>query len=258
MNTNSHLNFTLLICVLCILFLFVLWQFLWLKQKHDSYKQQTKHSQQSLQKSKKELLLLQGMLQGQHSERRRIAQSLHDQLAAKLSSIKLQLSIQNSSASNEHQRSLEKEIDSIIQEIRILSHQLMPETLLQFGLKKSLEDEVVKWNHQLAPLQFILVVQGDDKSLSTELQLWVFKTFTELVQNAIKHSGAEKIEIQLILQDPISLCVEDDGKGFSKGYSLGWGLKNIEQNVALLGGELEVQNLAKGSAVHVIIPKGHE
>ncbi|MDX9812936.1 MAG: ATP-binding protein, partial [Bacteroidales bacterium] len=91
----------------------------------------------------------------------------------------------------------------------------------------------------------------DDK-----LEIAIYRIVNELVNNALKHSTADSINVQLIVDDSrVSVVVEDNGKGFNieaAEQGEGTGLKNIKSRINSLGGKLEIfSSPGKGSEINV-------
>jgi signal transduction histidine kinase len=80
------------------------------------------------------------------------------------------------------------------------------------------------------------------------------------VNNVIKHSGANHLDISLVKEeDGISLTVEDNGKGFDssrKELFEGIGLKNIISRVQFLKGTVDFDSAAgRGTLVAIHVPQ---
>ena len=80
------------------------------------------------------------------------------------------------------------------------------------------------------------------------------------MNNAIKHSGASKVQLQLIgSKDSIILIIEDNGKGFI--YDLNYctpcnGIYNMKERARLLGGTLDIESEPLlGTTIRLKIPK---
>jgi len=162
----------------------------------------------------KQLVATQSVLDGETAERARIARDLHDGLGGMLSVVKLNLInmkghafLPESDVPAFH-NALEM-LDGSIRELRRVAHNLMPESLLRFGLKAALTDFCRNIEH--VTLHFF----GDERRLEEKIEITVYRIIMELVNNALKHSESEQINIQVIVDnDRINLVVQDNGKGF--------------------------------------------
>lgn len=209
----------------------------------------------------KQLLASEAILKGQEEERHRLAKDLHDGLGGMLSGIKFSFSTmkENLIMTPENQRAFERSmdmLDSSIREMRRVAHNLMPESLIKFGLSASINDickditasGALKVNFQPIDLDKLLVDQP--------VLIIIYRIVQELLNNVMKHAGARNVLVQLIYRDgKLSLTVEDDGKGFdttSINLSEGIGLSNIKSRIDYLGGTWDIQSdIGKGTTVTI-------
>ncbi|GHV35324.1 hypothetical protein FACS1894178_4640 [Bacteroidia bacterium] len=161
-------------------------------------------------------------------ERERIARDLHDGLGGLLSAVRINL--ENAEYLESARELLKKSID----ELRRISHNLMPVSL-QHGIKPALEEFCLSFS------QVHFHYYGDGSQLSEKMNLLLYRCTFELVNNAIKHSGAENIDVQLVQSaKSITLTVQDDGCGFDiNSVKLGAGIENIRSRISEFDGNME-------------------
>ncbi len=185
---------------------------------------------------RKKLEVIDALLEGQEIERKRIAESLHDDVGSMLSALRLQLErfeTEEQLASKKAHLSLRNAkdmLDHVATDVRNLSHILMPSSLGKFGLKKAVELYVDQLNHA-GKVHFDLLITGFDRSLSESLSLSTYRILLELCNNILKHAEARNVIIQLVEhEDQLVIMVEDNGKGFEPidNSSDGIGLRTIE------------------------------
>ena len=84
--------------------------------------------------------------------------------------------------------------------------------------------------------------QSQEKRIKERIEYVVYCCACELVNNAVKHSDAKNIRLQLIQDEKhISLTVSDDGCGFDeKAVTKGLGLKSIQDSVASCNGKIDI------------------
>lgn len=190
------------------------------------------------------------------NERRRIASDLHDELGPLLSAVKLQ--INNIETAGEEDQQLvtksSQHIDSIIQKLREISNNLMPNTLLRKGLKNAIE-ELTETYKKASRLQIRFICEQDIR-LDQNKEINLYRIVQEVLHNTIKHSEADLLLISLRKQEGhILLATSDNGKGFdyfSKSKELkGLGLRNLQSRTEVMGGEL-VCNSQPGKGVTYI------
>jgi two-component system, NarL family, sensor kinase len=177
------------------------------------------------------------------NERRRIAADLHDELGPLLSAVKLQIN-NIETAGEEDQLLVAKSgqhIDSVIQKLREISNNLMPNTLLRKGLKNAIE-ELAETYKKASKLQIKFTCQ-DDIRLTQDKEINIYRIVQEVLHNTIKHSGADILIINLRREENrILLATADNGTGFDyflKSKELkGLGLRNLQSRTEVMGGEL--------------------
>jgi signal transduction histidine kinase len=139
-------------------------------------------------------------------------------------------------------------LDNSIDELRRLARNLMPVSLLRLGLKASLEDFCGSFPN--VRFQFY----GEEKRSTENLELLIYRCVHELVNNAVKYSGAKNINVQLLQnENSISMTVHDDGCGFDlQKVKQGMGLKNLADRLSVFNGALDIVSApGKGTEVNV-------
>jgi signal transduction histidine kinase len=233
-----------------------LWR--WTVQKRrlaEKQKQLAEHQIIRLEQEK-QLVATQSLLDGETQERARLARDLHDGLGSKLTGVKLHLqelrrgAQWDEAAEEQYHRAMDMLDDSVF-DMRRVSHNLMPAALTQFGLKQAVEDfcrsvsPIIVFNHF-----------GDETRLDTKLELLIYRCISELVNNALKYSGASEIMVQIIRDaDSIEFTVQDNGCGFDPDAATkGTGLKNIRTRVASFGGNIQIRSKAgEGTEINIEI-----
>ena len=185
--------------------------------------------------------LVQARLDGEIAERVRIARDLHDRLGGTLTAIK-----QNITPSKGENVVLL--VDEAIREMRNVSHHLLPDSLSRYGLRTALRD----FCQTLRGVSFSFT--GEERHIAHEEALYCI--VYELVNNAVKSSGAEHIHVQLMVDEGLSVVnVRDDGNGLQpQSASEGSGLNNIQERVKALGGRMDLYSEAgKGTEINIEI-----
>ncbi|MEI6139925.1 MAG: sensor histidine kinase [Mariniphaga sp.] len=213
--------------------------------------QQLEIKEQQLLELEKErqLIAAKSVLQGEEAERSRLAGDLHDGLGGLLTGVKFKLSSmkENAIITSENLANFNHALnllDTSITELRRVAHNMMPETLMHFGLKTALMDFI----HQVSPEESPILSFssfGEDLRFSKELEVTIYRITQELITNAIKHAQAENIDIQLFTE-PDRICVQvvDNGVGFDRdrldSTKKGHGLKNIQDRATAFNGRFEI------------------
>jgi two-component system NarL family sensor kinase len=216
----------------------------------------------TLQKEK-QLTATESIIKGQEEERSRLAKDLHDGLGGILSSLKYSLtSMTGNFIVSEHSgqlfaKALET-LETAISEMRRVAHSMMPEALLKFGLKDAIQNFCEGIN-QHGKLQINFQAYGLENRLEQSVEITIFRIVQELLNNAMKHSEATKVLVQLTkTNETLVLTVEDNGKGFDQKLleqNKGAGISNIESRVSYLNGQIEIDSqMAVGTSIIIEIP----
>ena len=216
-----------------------LWR--WTVQKRQLAENRIRQLEQGQQ-----LIATQAVLDGETAERARLARDLHDGLGGKLIGVKMHLQELRRGAQldGSHVEKFNKAMDMLddsVREMRRVSHNLMPIALNRYGLKPAVSD----FCRSTSPL-IVFGFYGDETRLDSKLEMLVYRCIHELVNNALKYSGASQIMVQ-IMQEPdrISFSVQDDGCGFDPSATTqGTGLQNVRTRVASFGGKLMIDSKA--------------
>ncbi|MCH5715612.1 tetratricopeptide repeat-containing sensor histidine kinase [Niabella hibiscisoli] len=257
LKQQSALNYFLLACAAGLLMISVL--------TYRNYKHRKKLQQAKIDELETEKLLTatEAVLKGEEQERSRLAKDLHDGLGGMLSGIKHSLSSmkENLIMTPDNAQAFERSIDllnSSITEMRRVAHNMMPETLVKYGLDTALKDFCAEITGSGAAKVNYQSIDMNATAISQTASVSVYRVAQELVNNAIKHGNASEVLVQLHLHQQeklLALTVEDNGRGFdvnSLEVSKGIGWKNIQSRVDFLKGKLDIQS-AQGKGTSVMI-----
>ena len=198
----------------------------------------------------------------QEAERARISRELHDDINQQLAVLSIELDRiapeQMSAQSVKRLNAAVETAHEISKSLRDLSHRLHPPRLTPAGLIAALENlcRDVSPPHMTITFSHREVPAGIDDSTT----LCLFRVAQEGLVNAVKHSEARRVWIELIGEPPgVTLTVGDDGKGFVVDGvpSAGLGLISMRERVESVGGVLEVQPApSSGTRLRVTVPVG--
>ena len=200
-------------------------------------------------------LVHQAVAETELMERERIARDLHDGVGQKLSVVKMQLSLKNADV-----KSASELLDDAIQDVRDVSHNLLPNDLTK-GLIAALEAMCQQINLASRGLKIHLNTSPLVSKMFIDRQhtILIYRMVQELVNNAIKYSDAKNIHINMDCEEnKLKLALSDDGKGFDPNQletNLGIGIKNISERIAKLIGSIQLTSeIGKGTKYNITIP----
>lgn len=211
---------------------------------------------------KHQIELLRSNIQAQEEERKRIAQDMHDELGAALSITRMHL-IQAERKHGADAADLRADLQTIrtltessLESMRRISHELMPAQLEKFGLINTLET-VIEQLGAAGNCHMEFRASADLSFLDHSVQLTLYRVIMELINNTLKHAGADRIEMTLSREHSVlKLSYSDNGKGLKEHIdNSGLGLKGIEGRISVIGGSVEIGNDEKGSfQARILIP----
>ncbi len=212
-------------------------------------------------KKEKKVLTMNAMIEGQEAERSRIAKDLHDGLGGLLSTVKahfsnIQSEIQKIEKINVYNKANEL-VDEACDEVRRISHNLMPGALRLEGLKTAVEHlgEEMSAAH---PFSVRVESIGFNTRMEESKEVFIYRILQEALNNIIKHADASDVLVQLSeTEEEYHFIVEDDGKGFDPlQIASGLGLKSIQSRVDFLKGSLDIDTKqGVGTTLSWHIPK---
>jgi signal transduction histidine kinase len=201
------------------------------------------------------------VLAAEENERRRIAAELHDGVGQLMSAARMNLDalVRELQPIDEVKQAKLDRVLSLVdegcREVRAVSHSMMPNALLKKGLASALQDFIQKIDQQVIKVQ--LHTEGLQERLAPETESILYRVIQECVNNVIKHSGADMLDIAVMQTDSeIDITIEDNGRGFDVNETAdGIGLQNIKARIQLLKGSLEIDSAAgRGTFVGIHIP----
>jgi signal transduction histidine kinase len=204
------------------------------------------------------------LMEGQESERKRLAQDLHDGIGQMLTGLRLHSEkVKSFSFTNDKQEKsfieLQKLIQETIETTRTVSFNLAPSVLSDFGVIPAIRI----LTEQVSKMSEIKIDFKDVKMarLSEGIEIGLYRITQEAIHNAVKYSKADLINIQITdNKEFVILTISDNGIGFDlqkKRKSIGGsGLKNMQARAELLHGSFKIQSkTGKGTTIKVEVPK---
>jgi signal transduction histidine kinase len=261
-QTNPDINLLVIIGIAIMLFLVVSFLLVFTinqrkKLKYQSEMQQLREKQQNQ--------LIEAAVRSEETERHRIAETLHDEVGAILSSAKLHLQgIREDRLEEKDKNLFEKGSDllnDVIQKVRGISHNLHSNILKEFGLNEAIRHFVRK----ITEGGILLAdTRLDDhyKSENPENDISIYRMLQELINNILKYAHATEFLMSSELKgNDMHLVIFHNGEGISQEQfeelryqKKGLGLKNIQNRIILLKGAIQFSKTEKGYSISIHIP----
>jgi signal transduction histidine kinase len=215
--------------------------------------QRREEAERALMNSRNELRLLSVQLMtAQESERKRIAQELHDAVGQSLSAIKY--AVERAAELARHPRLGDPaavlrlavaQVQNTMDEVRSISANLHPPVLDDMGAMSAVRWLCREWGRVYYDIKMALRVEVGDAEIPEGLATAVFRTVQEALNNVAKHAAARAVSVNL-RRDGAALIVEvtDDGVGLpapdGQLPKRGYGLRGMRERAEHTGGELSI------------------
>ena len=198
------------------------------------------------------------MIEGQENERSRIAKDLHDGLGVLLASVRRQVKNVQQELEKLTEIDLigdtEKLIGTACEEVRRISHDMMPDALMNLGLEEAVKDLAyqIEIDHHLKTH-----VDFSQLSLYETIEINLYRIIQEFSNNSIKYANAKNLYIYME-QSPneLKVSLRDDGEGFDledAKAGQGIGLSSMQSRVNFLNGSMKM-DAKDGTTLEITIP----
>jgi two-component system, NarL family, sensor kinase len=209
--------------------------------------------------------LIEAAVRSEETERHRIAETLHDEVGAILSSAKLHLLGIKTDRLDDRDRLLHEKgremLNDAIQKVRGISHNLHSNILKEFGLNEAIRHFIKKITQQT------VISSGTDlddryASVNPDLDISIYRIIQELVNNILKYANATELTVNSQLKDKIlEIVVSHNGEGLTQEQfeelrygKEGLGLKNIQNRIILLKGTIHFTIDSGGYHINIRVP----
>jgi signal transduction histidine kinase len=209
--------------------------------------------------------LIEAAVRSEESERHRIAETLHDEVGAILSSAKLHLLGIKAQVLDERDKTLHERgrelLNEVIQKVRGISHNLHSNILKEFGLNEAIRHFIKKITqgtviHATTALDDSFASENPDNDIS------IYRMVQELVNNILKYADATELFISSTLADEhLNLMIFHNGHGLTQAEfeelrygKEGLGLKNIQNRIILLKGTIGFTEGSEGYRINIRVP----
>lgn len=204
--------------------------------------------------------LIEAAVRSEEGERHRIAELLHDEVGALLSSSRIFLVEMNTQNLSENDREdhgkIKEMIDESIQKVRSISHNLHSTILKEFGLNEAVRHFMKKVTGG-SIINSHVTLDEEYQISNAETDLAVYRIIQELINNLLKHAQPRTVTIESALTgNDLLFTITHNGDGIIQEQfeelrfkPTGLGLKNIQNRIILLKGKIYFTKAENGEYV---------
>jgi signal transduction histidine kinase len=211
-------------------------------------------------RSKAQENMINASINGQELERKKIAAFLHDNISALLSSAGLHLHAYTSQNQTYSQEIMKTKaiLEEAHDQVRDLSHELMPSLLARFGLFDALDDLCEKNSNSILHFEYASSINRKTR-YDEDFEMKIYFIIMELLNNIIKHSDASQSKLSINENNGLlKIILRDNGKGFdsSRFHVLeGFGLNQIKARINNLKGNIHLNSKVNaGTIITIEVP----
>jgi signal transduction histidine kinase len=208
------------------------------------------------------------LLLAEEEERRQISLELHERIGHSLASASMKLGTMGESLDSPDHRSRIDEIDAVIsqtiQDTRVLTFEISPPILYDFGLRAGVDWLIEQTSQQHGlEIEFEHHLDPGTKKMDSGFRVLIYRAIRELLFNIVKHARTGTARVFMVNEgEDIRITVTDHGVGFDvseighhAGKSLGFGLFSIRERLSNLGGYLDIESTpGHGTRMTMVCP----
>lgn len=214
----------------------------------------------SLQK-KTQNLLLKAIIETEEKERSRFAEDIHDSIGQQLSAIKFYIGTSAGAVNDPRQKEILLKANAALLEVqadmRNICFNIMPKSLEVFGLIRAVR-ELCSKNEIPGHMKILIHEPGGFPRLPVQQEFALFRIIQEFINNSLKHSRADTLQIEFSARKgKVLITLSDNGVGFdpARVRKPGRGLNNVRSRIRPYDGEVDiVSNPGKGTRYNISIP----
>lgn len=204
------------------------------------------------------------IIKAQEEERRRVARDIHDGPAQSMANVVFRAEVCERLIDTDIERAkaelrdLQQQIRLVLKETRKIIFGLRPMTLDDLGLVPTVR-RLLDTMHERMAITTEIKILGEERRLDSHIELGVFRTIQEALNNVEKHSQASSVKVRIeFRRNLISIVVEDNGRGFDQDEPVSddsFGILGMRERIALIEGELGIKSqVGNGTKVYIQVP----
>ena len=227
------------------------------KSQHRKAMEQLREQQQNQ--------LIEAAVRSEEIERHRIAETLHDEVGAILSSAKLHLLGIKEKVLDERDQKLHEKgrelLNDVIQKVRGISHNLHSNILKEFGLNEAIRHFIKKVTEG-SIINATTNLDDNYNTVDADDDISIYRMIQELLNNTLKYANATDLLISSTLEgNDLNLVLFHNGDGLTQEQfeelryqKEGLGLKNIQNRIILLKGSINFTSGDEGYRINIHVP----
>lgn len=196
------------------------------------------------------------VIKASEDERNRISKDLHDGIGQEMAALKMSI---NHLKDKETDDAKKEQIDKILKncarsadEIRIISHQMMPRSLMENGLIEAIE-YLLQSTFELSDIKYKFEYFDINQRFDERIEISLYRVLQELVNNIVKHANASEVNVLLSKQgNNLVFFVEDNGVGMQNKSKRGHGVLNIKSRIDMIKGSINYQPTTNSGTTAII------
>jgi len=262
MPQNSNIKYLVIIGISVMLLLFTsfLLALIFSQRKKLKYQKSMEKLREQQQNQ-----LIEAAVRSEEQERHRIAETLHDEVGAILSSAKLHLLGIKADVLDERDQKLYEKgrelLNDVIGRVRGISHNLHSNILKEFGLNEAIRHFVRKVTEGVIP-NATTALDDNYQTVNPDNDISMYRMVQELVNNTLKYANATEFLISSTLNgNELNLVIFHNGDGLTQEQfeelryqKEGLGLKNIQNRIILLKGTIHFTSGSEGYRINIHVP----
>jgi len=262
MPQNSNIKYLVIIGISVMLLLFTsfLLALIFSQRKKLKYQKSMEKLREQQQNQ-----LIEAAVRSEEQERHRIAETLHDEVGAILSSAKLHLLGIKADVLDERDQKLYEKgrelLNDVIGRVRGISHNLHSNILKEFGLNEAIRHFVRKVTEGVIP-NATTALDDNYQTVNPDNDISMYRMVQELVNNTLKYANATEFLISSTLNgNELKLVIFHNGDGLTQEQfeelryqKEGLGLKNIQNRIILLKGTIHFTSGSEGYRINIHVP----
>jgi len=205
--------------------------------------------------------ILNRVINAEERERLHFSQEIHDGLGPLISAIRLYVQLFSEPESKMEKTEMVGKALELLNEasitLREISYKLSPHTLQNFGIVEALKS-FIKRITDSNKIDIIFNCCNIER-LKEITETIIYRIICECINNTIKHANANKILIEMALNNEyLDILYTDDGLGFNPEQILntpkGVGLLNMKSRIKSINGQMNIKSRpGSGTSIHLKI-----